>query len=291
MTIARCDGLVTRQQMTEEELQSLSILVDLCNLYEGLDVKISWDLLRAREGDTTGDFLFFRDGALVGYAALDGFRRSFETTGVVHPDYRRRGIFRELFAAAVREARRRDAQQMLLVCERASASGQAFVAATGARYTTSEYRMVRDAAVEPPVADGPIQLREAGAGDVDLLIHLHVRSFDESEQAARQYVLYDLAEVDSRAYIALLDGEPIGKIGVVVEAQGAYLRAFGVLPEHRGRGYGRQILAATIRRMLDEGRPNLVLEVATDNRNALGLYQSCGFRETTVYDYFAVDLR
>jgi ribosomal protein S18 acetylase RimI-like enzyme len=277
--------------MTEEELQALGILVDLCNRYEGLDVKINWDLLRAREGDATGDFLFFRNGILVAYASLDGIRRSFETTGVVHPDYRRRGIFRELFSAAVREARRRDAQQMLLVCERASASGQAFVASTGARYTTSEYRMVRDAAVEPPLAAGPIQLREAGAGDVDLLIHLQAHAFDESEEASRQYVLYDLAEADSRAYIALLDGTPIGKIGVVVEAQGAYLRAFGVLPEHRGRGYGRQILAATIRRMLDEGRPNLVLEVATDNRNALGLYQSCGFRETTVYDYFAVDLR
>ena len=33
---------------------------------------------------------------------------------------------------------------------------------------------------------------------------------------------------------------------------------------------------------------NLMLEVATENRNALGLYQSCGFKETTVYDYFVV---
>ena len=291
MAIVRGDGLVARRQMTEEELQALSILVDRCNVHEGLDVKINWDLLRAREGDTTGDFLFFEDGALVGYASLDGFNRRFEATGVVHPDYRRRGIFRELFTAAVREARRRDAQQMLLVCERASASGQAFVAATGARYTTSEYRMVHDSAVEPPLAAGPIQLREAGAGDIDLLVHLQARSYDESEQAARQFVLYDLAEADSRVYVGLLDGEPIGKIGVVVEAQGAYIRAFGVLPEHRGRGYGRQILAATIRRMLDEGRPNLVLEVATENRKSLRLYQSCGFRETTFYDYFAVDLQ
>lgn len=289
MTQPPPDGLVTRYTMTEDELDTLTELVARCNRHEQLDIKINWDLLRDRAGDTIGDLLFFQDGALVGYASLDGMSREFELTGVVHPDYRRQGIFRELYAAALDEARRRGAERVLLVCERASASGQAFVTTTGAPYQSSEYRMVRDALAGPP-ATGAIRLRQAGPEDLELLVELQARSFDETEQSARAFVRYDLDEAESRVYTAWLAGEPIGKIGVVVEDQGAYIRAFGVRPEHRGRGYGRQILSALIRTMLDEGRPSLVLDVATENRNALGLYQSCGFQETTVYDYFVVDV-
>lgn len=280
-------GLFTRYTMTADELHALRELVGRCNRHEQLDIKINWELLEDRTGDTIGDFLFFQDGALLGYASLDGMSREFELTGVVHPDYRRRGIFRGLYTAAIDEAQRRGAERVLLVCERASASGQAFVATTGAPYENSEYRMVRDAAAGPP-ATGAIQLRQAGMEDLDLLVDLQARSFDESEESARAMQLYHLAEAECRVYVALLDAEPIGKIEVIVEQQGAYVRAFGVLPESRGRGYGRQTLSALIRMMLDEGRPNLALDVATENSNALGLYQSCGFQETTVFDYFVV---
>lgn len=287
MTQTPPNGLVKRHKMTEDEFRALTDLVDRSNQFEQLDIKINWELLQERTGDTLSDFLFFQDGALVGYASLDGISREFELTGVVHPDYRRHGIFRGLYAAAIDEAQRRGAERVLLVCERASAYGQAFVATTGAPYESSEYRMVRDAAAGPP-ATGAVQLRQVDLSEIELLTEIQARSFDESEESARVMQLYHLEEAESRVYIALLDGEPIGKIEAIVEQQGAYIRAFGVLPERRGRGYGRQTLSALIGTMLDEGRPNLVLEVATENRNALGLYQSCGFQETTVYDYFVV---
>lgn len=288
MTQTPQNGIVKGHKIIEDELDTVRELVARCNQYEQIDIKINWELLEDRKGDTISDFLFFQDGALVGYASLDGMNREFELTGLVHPDYRRRGIFRGLYTAAIDEAQHRGAQRVLLVCERASASGQAFVATTGAPYDNSEYRMVRDAAAGPP-ATSAVQLRQVDLGEIELLTELQARSFDETEEAARAMQLYHLAEPECRVYIALLDGEPIGKIEAIVEDQGAYIRAFGVLPERRGRGYGRQTLSALIGMMLDEGRANLVLEVATENRNALGVYQSCGFQETTVYDYFVVN--
>ncbi len=59
-----------------------------------------------------------------------------------------------------------------------------------------------------------------------------------------------------------------------------------VHPEHRRRGYGRQMLMDTVDMLLREGWERIIIEVATENRNALGLYESCGFRATRTYSYY-----
>ncbi len=66
----------------------------------------------------------------------------------------------------------------------------------------------------------------------------------------------------------------------------ADITAVGVLPAHRGRGYGRQMLADVVAMLLGEGWERITIEVATDNTNALRLYESCGFRVTTAYSYY-----
>ena len=94
-----------------------------------------------------------------------------------------------------------------------------------------------------------------------------------------------------RYYLAEHDGVQIGQIGVIGPddpAGGVYLRGFGVVPEQRRRGYGRQLLAATLQAMRSEGQTRFSLDVATDNAQALSLYESCGFRTTNIYDYHTV---
>ena len=48
--------------------------------------------------------------------------------------------------------------------------------------------------------------------------------------------------------------------------------------------------AATVHTLLSEGHTNFALDVATDNRQALSLYQYCGFHEVTAYDDYTVPL-
>jgi ribosomal protein S18 acetylase RimI-like enzyme len=61
-----------------------------------------------------------------------------------------------------------------------------------------------------------------------------------------------------------------------------------VIPELRGRGYGREILARTIAELRAEGWQHIRIEVETENVNALGLYRSCGFQEIAEYRYYAL---
>ncbi|WP_396020655.1 GNAT family N-acetyltransferase [Clostridium sp. CM027] len=44
---------------------------------------------------------------------------------------------------------------------------------------------------------------------------------------------------------------------------------FGVLPEHRGNGYGRDILLSSIEKLKEKNSKNIMLQVSVKNKNAL----------------------
>ena len=64
-----------------------------------------------------------------------------------------------------------------------------------------------------------------------------------------------------------------------------YINSFGVLPEYRGQGYGRQILAATIDLLMAENWQQICIEVNTENPRALSVYHACGFKQVAAYEY------
>ena len=57
---------------------------------------------------------------------------------------------------------------------------------------------------------------------------------------------------------------------------GIYLEDLFVLPEHRGRGYGRKLLAALARLIVEKGYGRLEWSVLNWNKSAIDLYLSLG---------------
>ncbi len=62
-----------------------------------------------------------------------------------------------------------------------------------------------------------------------MLTRLHAASFGDTEASLHGFIARELGSTYSRAYVATLAGEPIGRIGVVLGEQDAYIRAFGYL--------------------------------------------------------------
>src|SRR5260370_17403529 len=90
-------GLVKKRTLTEAEVAEIGQLIAVCNDCEGLHMRLGLDELRKRSGDEARDLLYYEDGALVGYLAIDGWGKERELTGMVRPGYRRTGIFTQLF--------------------------------------------------------------------------------------------------------------------------------------------------------------------------------------------------
>ena len=291
MTIENKYGLYSRQGLTATELAEIKTLADICETYERLHMKLNWDTLRSRPKDQTNDFLYYEHGTLVGFLAFFSFNSlEGEVSGMVHPEHRRKGIFTQLFASARAECQRRNIPTLLLIVEHNSQSGQGFAASLKPGYQHSEYKMELTEAKTLPELDSHLHYRLAKPDETSILVHITAVSFDLPEQDVIWYAERKAEDTKNRVYIVLLDEEYIGKLDVSLNEHEAYIAGFGVLPPYRGRGYGRQILAQTIREIRATGQNHIGLEVATENKNALSLYQSCGFQEVSSYDYYSLSM-
>ena len=52
---------------------------------------------------------------------------------------------------------------------------------------------------------------------------------------------------------------------------------FGVLDDHRRRGYGEQLLKSAIEKITKDGEQYIILQSLTDNTNAVDMYKRNGF--------------
>ncbi|WP_276356057.1 GNAT family N-acetyltransferase [Cohnella caldifontis] len=284
-------------RLTEEQLKQVKALARLCDETDGITLKLNLDMLEERDPEETNDWLCVADGRIVGFLGMYVFtKKEAEISGMVHPDYRKRGVFAELLKAAAEESRRRGIPELLLIVQRGSESGQAFAKGVGSDYRFSEYGMelAEEHRGEKPTSKASasrVALRRALQADLELAARMDAEGFGESIEEARAFVETTMKSEGRQLWIAELEGVPIGKL-TILESGGGFIYGFTVLPAFRGQGHGRAILAQAIGRILALGLPGRpALEVAAGNDRALGLYKSLGFEERSVNDYYALPVQ
>ncbi len=291
MSIQKKEGLLEQYGLDENELNEISQLAQICNQHDHLDLKLNWNTLRTRPTKQCNDLLFYVDGQLVGFLALFNFNsRESEVSGMVHPNYRRRGIFSTLFHTIVQNARQRSIPMLLLIVEQASSSGQAFVHKLPATHEHSEYKMVLTEPHLPDKLNERLFYRPANQDDLQTLSHITAQAFEIPEEDVTWLNERTFSQPNHSFYVGEVDHVIIGKIDVILTRDTGLIVGFAVLTAYQGQGYGRQILTQTVQEILKSGRKHIWLEVSTVNKHALTLYQSCGFKETGSYDYYSFPL-
>lgn len=277
--------------MTERQIQEVRELAGLCAKADSLELKLNWSMLEHRPRGTANDFLWYERGKLVGFLALYHFvPKEAEVGGMVHPDYRQKGIFSALTNAALQSARKQNIPSLLFVCPRQSPSAKAFVESRRAVYSISEYGMKLVEHVEQK-EPGSIRLKRGVKSQRDLMIKLDSLGFDSTEEESETLVDMTLDNPpQDTPYIAYNEeGKAVGRINSHIRDGNAHFFCFSVVPEHRRKGYGRQILLSAIGLAKKQGLRSMTLEVACNNSEALTLYHRCGFRETYISDYYRLE--
>ena len=299
----------------QEDYVLLCELYKVCIQYEQIALKLELEYkresanIKTQEQDQfdVNEFLYFDGKQLIGYfgiCSFGGTASPLEITGMVHPDYRRRGIASKLYELVFAECKRRKAGEILGLSDKKSISGQKFLEKIKAEYRYSEYEMYlreenrKQDEKQDENLSYDIQLRKATNEDAYEVAYQNSIYFndpleqgEENETEIQKMMLPEEEEkCGMTIYLALKDHSVIGKVHLQSVNGVGGIYGLGVLPENRGKGYGREILVQSIIELKQRNVEEIMLQVATENEKALNLYQSCGFQETSVMEYFNLRL-
>lgn len=126
--------------------------------------------------------------------------------------------------------------------------------------------------------------RVAADADVAAIVRIEQACFGSS--AWSESLVAD--EVRSERHVVRVADDLTAYGAISLAADVADLDRIAVVPDARGRGLARELLAALVDGARDLGADRMLLEVAADNAAAIGLYDSFGFETiSTRRGYYA----
>ncbi|WP_432666494.1 GNAT family N-acetyltransferase [Wukongibacter baidiensis] len=322
MKIIKKPWIKLKETIDDEDYELINTLQQKCIEVDQTTLKLELDYKRGASSENNrgssikqiNEFMYFDGQEIIGYIGIGSFgdaNAPIEVNGMVHPEYRRQGVFKTLSELVIEEWKRRNSCSMLLLSDRKSKSGQKFIQGTGAKYKNSEYDMyLKEDNLE--LLQRPlygITLKKAtnvDAGEVARQNRIYFNhevedsksdlndnksdSISADEETTIQTEGMILPEEEEKRgmtiYLAEKDEQIIGKVHIQLTSGIGGIYGLGVLPEYRGKGFGRAILIMAIEKLREAKAREIMLQVAAENNNALGLYKSCGFVETSTMDYY-----
>lgn len=256
-----------------------------------LDYKLETAKLNPNNTDQLNEFLYYEADQLIGYIGISSFGgNEFEINGMVHPDFRRQGIFTKLYVYVLEEQQRRMPSKMLLLSDSESVSGIGFLNNIHAVYDLAEYEMKLKASAEEKPQSTELKFRKATNDDAQELARQNRIYFNDVHDAEPESETLIMPEEEEKKgmiiYIAEKQDEIIGKVNLAINGVDGAIYGLGVLPNHRRKGYGRELLLKSIQIFNEKNCETIMLQVVADNKKALDLYLDCGFVTVATMNYY-----
>ncbi|MCB2353717.1 GNAT family N-acetyltransferase [Clostridium estertheticum] len=283
-----------KQYISEREYKEINQLEILCSLKDKTNLKLELDYKVSRAKDDyiglkkINEYLYYVEDVLVAYLGISSFGgNNGEINGMTHPDFRRKGLFTKLFKLAIEECQKRNFNNIFLLSDGKSTSGNFFIKAVCGKYDFSEYRMKL---LNKTILENinSISLRKAEKADKKEIARQNAMFFyglEEGESFPEEEEIINMT-----TYMVELNKAIIGKIRIEYSDNSAFICGFGILPNFRGKGYGKQALKEVLRIINEENINDVGLDVESKNNTALNLYKICGFEEMSVMNYYRVSI-
>lgn len=282
-------SIILKEYINEKDYTAISELSNICTLQDKATLKLELDyrLNSGKDSKNTlnniNEFFYYVNETLVSYLSISNFSCNIaEITGMTHPHWRRKGIFRKLFNLAIEECKKRSFSKILLLSDDNSTSGKNFIKAIGGNYDFSEYMMKLSKKIHFH-STNILCLRKAENKDAEEIVRQDKIYFNDEKEIEAFSVMEE--NIDD-TYMIEVKNNIIGKIRIEYSEDSAYIYGFGILPDFRGKGYGKEALKKSLCLISEKNITDIGLDVECKNSNALNLYKSCGFEEKSVMNYY-----
>lgn len=146
--------------------------------------------------------------------------------------------------------------------------------------------------IAPPGPVPPVTVRPARPSDARAAWAIEHAAFTEFDRFSPRRIAGLITNPRARAFVADSDGAVLGWIAALVRrgvhGPSGRIYTVAVSPDEAGRGIGRLLTAHTLGVLDAGGVERVCLEVRQENRRAIALYESLGFRVVReLPDYYA----
>lgn len=269
------------------QLSDISELQTICEKHDHIMLKLNWDMLKNRAPGSQEDFFDYEDGELRSFLALYRFGAKIEICGMTHPDYRLQGRFSNLWQQAVNSGILDNKEKILFNVPKSSKSGQQWVSSKHTGLNSVEYtlKLGDDVSGLGIGSTEIVSLRPFTQEDAEFWAKLDAEAFGISEFHTLAALAGPHRPLSRALHVIEYQGLAAGKIEVDRQGEHSWIYGFVVDPALRGHGIGRSALRQVA---LDEkGKGKQVwLDVVSENSRALHLYESCGFVQQDIQDYY-----
>ena len=132
-------------------------------------------------------------------------------------------------------------------------------------------------------------IRKIEPTDLDKIIEIENKCFDNFIAYSPKQLKYLITKANSDCLLEAIQEIPRGFIIVLLKRNSdlAGIETLNVDPMYRGKGIGKKLLKAAEEEMIVKGIKKIRLEVSTNNKCAINLYERSGFRKTAfLKDYY-----
>jgi ribosomal protein S18 acetylase RimI-like enzyme len=283
-----------KNSIERDDYENIKGLENVCREYDNTSLKLELDYKLSNSKQTgidlvnINEFMYFNNDELIGYLGICDFGGDeIEVNGMVHPEYRRIGVFKRLFSLARDEWQKRKSISMLLLSDHESTSGLEFIKSVCDGYAHSEYDMILNVENFKRIKSDTLKLRKVTKDDTSEITRQNKVYFN-MEFSEEDNIETEGGNYKNITYMAENEHGAVGKVRIEINNKQGGIYGLGVLPEYRGIGYGREILSMAIEELLKNNAEEIFLQVLTNNKNALNLYKSCGFSERYTMDYYII---
>lgn len=273
---------ITKQKLSDDEITSIHEFEEIINRDKYIFYKIDPQGLNS-DNARTKHILSYKNNVLCSYAYINSFDGEVLECTILSTGSKNE--LNALYEIILQNAKLMGVKKILLIIDNNDTNFIDFVKNLGLQYSFSEYRMFLENDRFEFNDKGIISLQNASIDDKRLILELDEALSDDD------LVNVQLDEADLLSTkIAKKGNDIVGKIRVDKVGDIAGIYGFVVRAIFRGKGLGREILTSVVNGCLIEGYKKIYLEVESENRLALHLYESVGFKIRATFDYFEVKL-
>lgn len=279
--------LIEYHNKSNQDITQLNSLVQYCRKYDGMSPKIYWNILRSNL-NRAGDFCLFNHDELIAYLGYFLFsHHEAEISAIVHPKYRKQGIFSRIFDVVRKRLSGYSIYQYAFACPKNNHAAKKCLQGLGAKYCSLEYNMSCQLYLKPKVNNN-LTLHQATKENIVLLSKIDEACFHTNYKSTQKRFKQMFIESNRLTWLVKNGGQYIGKIHARIDESSVYLHDLCIMPNKRNQGFGSAMVEKTISKLYQLGHRTLTLDVEAVNKYAILIYRNCGFKIINSYEYWKI---